>query len=396
MSTIEHEKSIYLFMKEGSSDKEYHVHLRAASDGQGWLVQYANGPRGRVGKTALKTESPVSLDEARAIFDSLVKTKTKKGYTESASGVRFTNTEMSHMASGHVQQLPTAINREFAENLIRNELFAMQEKANGERCSIEVVNGVARGINKLGLYRDLPENIALLMGSFGSAFFDGELVGDRYFAFDLLSYKGKDLRSATFGERYSFLDDEVLNGMLILPSSALQLLHASFTEDGKREKLQRITEENGEGVVFKEVTAPYDAGRSLAAYKFKLVESATCVVTRSNSGRSVGIGLLNADGDLVDVGNVTVPSNHFMPLPDSLVEVQYLYFNPGGAFEQPVYLGPREDILRQECLLTQISRLKPGVGMDALGRRTEVADQTTTDATTATKGSAAPRARMRR
>lgn len=374
--TISAEKSIYLFLTEGSSDKEYHVHLRAQGDA--WVVQYANGPRGRVGKTALKTETPVSLAEAQEIYAALVKSKTKKGYTEAETGVRFTNTEMAHHASGHVQQLPTAIDRMRADELTRSDRFAIQEKANGERCSIEVRGGKVRGINKLGLYRDLPENVALEMSAFGDAFTDGELVGDTYYVFDLLDYRGEDLRARGFGERYAILDEDVLKGMFRTPQSCLQLLHASFTIDGKREKIARIEEENLEGWVYKDVTTPYLGGRSDAVFKFKLVDSATCIVTGANAGRSVGIAVLNAANELVPVGNVTIPANYPMPRAGDLAEIQHLYFNPGGAFEQPVYLGPRNDILREECLITQITRLKPGVFMDDMGRRRETPAQEAT------------------
>ena len=368
--SITAEKSIYLFMTEGSSDKEYHVHLRTF--GEAWGVQYANGPRGRVGKTKMKTETPVSLAEAQEVFTALVKSKIKTGYTEAVTGVRFTNTEMAHQASGHVQQLPTAIDRKRADELTRSDRFAIQEKANGERCSIEVRGGKVRGINKLGLYRDLPENVALEMSAFGEAFTDGELVGDTYYVFDLLDYRGEDLRGRGFGERYAILEEDVLKGMFRTPQSCLQLLHASFTTDGKREKIARIEEENREGWVYKEVTTPYLGGRSDAVFKFKLVESATCIVTGANAGRSVGIALLNAANDLVPVGNVTIPSNHAMPQSNDLVEVAFLYFNPGGSLEQPVYQGPRNDILREECMITQIKRLKPGVFMDDMGRRCEI------------------------
>ncbi len=364
--TTHTEQSTYLFMTEGSSDKEYHAHLRAQGDG--WVVQYANGPRGRVGKTAMKTAAPLAYDEALKVYIDLVKSKTKKGYTEAESGVRFTNTAMAQQASGHVQQLPTAIDRTQAELLLQNPDFAAQEKANGERCSIEVRNGVARGINKLGLYRDLPENVASSISAFGNAFFDGEIIGTVFYAFDLLEINGTDLRRLSFRQRYELLD----GALCMAPADhPVRRLHAGISEDGKREKFTRIEQDNGEGLVFKRLSAPYGGGRSDAALKFKFNESATCIVTGLNGGRSASIGLLDPTGATIPVGNVTVLANFPMPAVGDLVEVQYLYFNPGGAFEQPVYLGPRDDIKLNECVISQVNRLKPGVAMDAMGRRVE-------------------------
>lgn len=350
------EKSIYLFLKEGATDKEYHLHLRRQGDG--WCTWYANGRRGKVSQAKPIKEGEFGLDEARELFDAKLRSKLKDGYTESESGVRFTNTEMALSASAHVQQLPSPIDRQRAMLLMADDRFAMQEKANGERCSIEVREGVARGINKLGLYRNLPENVAQDVAGFGNAFFDGEIVGSSYYAFDLLDYQGDDLRNKAFGERYRVLEDAVMS-LFRAPGDSIHLLRASFTEDGKREKLARIEEENLEGAVFKDVSAAYAGGRSIAALKFKLVESSSCLVVRQNAKRSVALALLDEAARPVAVGNVTIPIDQAVPEPGAVVEVQYLYYNPGGAFEQPVYLGERHDVLPREALLSQVSRLKP-------------------------------------
>ena len=351
------EKSIYLFLTEGATDKEYHLHLRR--QGGGWCAWYANGRRGKVSQAKPIKEGEFTLDEARKQFNDKLRSKLKDGYTEAESGIRFTNTEVGLSASSHVQQLPSPIDRNRAMQLMSDDRFAVQEKANGERCSIEVRNGVARGINKLGLYRNLPESVAQSMGVLGDAFFDGEIVGSTYHAFDLLDYQGVDLRNTPFEERYRVLSEDALPLRRAAPGGCVRLLTAAFSEDGKREKLARIEEEGGEGVVFKYVQAPYGGGRSIAALKFKLVESSSCLVLRQNAKRSVALALLDESGRAVQVGNVTIPPDQ--PLPDSgaVVEVQYLYYNPGGAFEQPVYLGERHDVLPREALLSQVSRLKP-------------------------------------
>jgi hypothetical protein len=92
-------------------------------------------------------------------------------------------------------------------------------------------------------------------------------------------------------------------------------------------------------------------------------------VIAQNQQRSVQIGMKNAAGEMVPTGNVTIPSNYVIPPAGAVVEVSYLYYNPGGAFEQPTYLGPRNDILPEEAVLTKITRLKPGVSMDEDGSR---------------------------
>jgi bifunctional non-homologous end joining protein LigD len=361
------EKSIYLYCTEGGSDKEYHAHLRRAGDG--WMVQYANGPRGRVGQSKNKLAAPVSFEEASKAYDALVKSKIKGGYTEAESGVRFTNTEHAHRASGHVQQLPTAVDEGEADALNHDDQWGAQEKANGERRTIEVLGGVVRGINKLGLW--VSEFGVARKDDASSAIrdvvFDGEQVGNAYYVFDMLKDGAQDLKGLPFSERYARMEKTLRDCAHLTPS--VQLLRCAFTTESKLELLARVEDQNLEGIVYKHKDAFYDAGRSASCLKYKLVESATCIVLAQNAQRSVQLGLLGEDGQIAAVGNVTIPANHAIPAPEDLVEVEYLYYNPGGAFEQPTYLGRRNDILREEARLSQVTRLKPGVSMDGNGSR---------------------------
>jgi bifunctional non-homologous end joining protein LigD len=110
--------------------------------------------------------------------------------------------------------------------------------------------------------------------------------------------------------------------------------------------------------VFKLLDAAYDAGRSEVALKFKLVDSATCIVVSHNVQRSVVIGLLDENDVLRPCGNVTIPANHSVPDIGQLVEVSFMYYT-GKAFEQPVFEGPRNDLNRDDARLDQIKRVKP-------------------------------------
>jgi len=62
------------------------------------------------------------------------------------------------------------------------------------------------------------------------------------------------------------------------------------------------------------------------------------------------------EGDKVrPAGNVTIPPNHEIPSPGTVVECRYLYaFKESGSIYQPVYLGPREDIRAAECTTSQL------------------------------------------
>jgi bifunctional non-homologous end joining protein LigD len=371
------EASTYLFNTGGGSDKEYHAHLRQVmhlgSKEVAWVVQYANGPRGKVGQTHLKTPQPVDFASASKIYEALVKSKLKGGYTESETGLRFTNNEGGKPFSGLTPQLPTSIRLGDLSSYITNPSWLAQEKANGERRMLEIKNGKVRGINKLGQYVNVPEVWIDHLAPFGNCLLDGEQVGESYYAFDMLETGPKDLRQESFENRYRLLE---IISTANASSSYIHLLRAASGEENKRRLLAEIERDGREGLVFKHKDAPSKEGRSDHILKFKLVESSTCLVEKVNNQRSVGLALMDPDGYFVSVGNVTIPSSHDIPDVGNLAEVQYLYFNPGGSFEQPVYLGKRTDITPSELTFSQITRLKPGVEMDAWGKR---ADATTAE-----------------
>ncbi len=173
---------------------------------------------------------------------------------------------------------------------------------------------------------------------------------------DLIAFDGVNLRDLPFGQRYQALE-QVLT-QLQLPF--VQLLVAHRDPQAKRQMLEQLAEQRREGVVFKPADLAY--GAADAALKHKFLESSSCIVVQRNQQRSVQLALLDANGQMVPVGNVTIGGNEEVPEAGQIVEVQYLYFNPGGAFEQPVYLGLRSDVTREECTLTQVRRLKPDDG----------------------------------
>jgi len=120
---------------------------------------------------------------------------------------------------------------------------------------------------------------------------------------------------------------------------------------------QTFSQTGSEGVVFKNIKAPFTAGRPASGgsqLKFKFVESASFIVTARNAKRSVSLGLFDGNG-LVSAGNVTIPPNHEVPEKGEVVEVRYLYaFRESGSIYQPAYQGKRWDIAALECVTDQL------------------------------------------
>ena len=369
------ERSVTLYCREGGSDKVYQIHLRAAPGGAGWLVHRANGPRGKALRPGTETPAPVELATAQAIFERLLKSKLKKGYHEGEDGQAYADEAFAGRASDHRPQLLTAIDARLARELLNDPDWGLQEKANGERRALRIErDGSVRGINKLGLFTAVPapwQAAFAGVAARGGALIDGEQVGDVFHGFDVLELAGEDLRQRPFLHRAM-----QLYALAGAGGRVLQPLPLYTTAAQKETAAAEIEERNGEGYVLKKLSAPYDAGRGDGALKFKFVESASCIVAQRNAKRSVSLVLRTSAGELQPVGNATIPANHPLPEAGQVVEVQYLYYNPFGAFEQPVYLGARTDVEPQECHFGQVTRLKPGAQMpQALWAGVDVEEQ---------------------
>lgn len=342
-------ESSFLFYTGNGSDKVYQAHLREKDSG--WVVDYGNGPRGGTLRTGTKTATPLAYDAARKIYDKLVGEKTSSGYTPDQSGTLYTASDLAGRKSGELPQLPRAISEERAEMLFADPAWGLQQKADGENRILIIEGSTTRGTNRLGLFVDIPQHWAGL-ASDGRTVLAGEHVGDRFFAFDLLELNGQDIRGLAYLDRF-FRLEKATRG-----TPWVEVLELHLATHDKRRRAAEILASNGEGLVFKKLDAPFEAGRSEDSLKLKFTETATCLVLRQNAQRSVAVGLRDEAGAMIEMGNVTIPPSEALPVPGSLVEVRYLYRYLDGKFEQPVFKMPRPDMTEEAAVLSQVTRIK--------------------------------------
>jgi len=343
-----------LYYREGSSDKAYVVEV--VHSGVGYAVQFAYGRRGSTLTTGCKTPRPVTFDEAMTIAQKLVAEKKAKGYTEASSGTRYLGTDHAGQMSIYLPQLLNPVDDYELAGLLDDPGFAAQEKIDGRRLILISHSQVVQAVNRRGLFVDCPAHWAV--GSGIDFVLDGEGVGDTFHAFDLIALNGRSLVEAPFTERYRLL--ETL--MDVHPPVGVVLVLATAIPSLKRTWLEQLRAQGREGIVFKSLAATYTPGRPASGgsqYKYKFTESGTFIVSKvSDRKRSVSVAALDASGNRVELGNVTVPPNHAIPEVESLVEVQYLYRYCSGCLFQPVYLGAREDMEQADAKLSQIRRIK--------------------------------------
>lgn len=334
------EKSVSLYLTEGSSDKEYHAQL--VPKDAGWVVNFQYGRRGKALKAGAKTSVPLDYAKAEKTYNDLVAEKMKKGYTPDVSGEVFQNTEAGENFSGFLPQLPQTVRSEGdIEAMILDPGFVMQEKFDGDNRQIHVERGAVRGINKKGLVVSLPMNLVDQIAPLGDLLVSGEIMGNKIHLFDIQELGGRDLRGAPYSERLDTLNKIAAN----LPD--VLVVKTVRTTSEKRALMAEIKEAEREGVVFKRANAKFRAGKLSASgsdqFKVKFTEDCTVRVKKVNTGkRSVEVEIDTPDGAHA-LGNVTIPPNRDVPAKGELISVSYLHLFEGGSLFQPQYKGVRTD-----------------------------------------------------
>lgn len=377
-------RSIRLFYTHGNSDKEYHATIEVVEGG--YQVFGFNGRRGSSLKQQVKTPTPVDLATANKKFDSVVKEKSKEGYTTEVSGIPYSgvvengSTEASEQIivthaepSNMAVQLLNPIDEDDLESKILDPNFCLQEKYDGERRPVKSVAGIITAGNRKGFKTGLPKAVhdalANLLPVKRDFEFDCEIIGEKLYIFDCLALGDNQLHGHAYSYRLSALNlvqEEIeMRGL----GEFLEVAPTAFSEVEKRDLVDRVRANSGEGVVAKDKRKEYTPGRPASGgdqLKHKFYETASCIVGQPSPVKnSVSVQLLDEQGELVEMGNVTIPPNASIPAAGEIIEVRYLYVaGQGGSLYQPTFIRPRNDIERAECTMSQLKyKQEPKKGM---------------------------------
>ena len=350
-------ESIELYFQEGSSDKVYQAELK--QEGDGWVVNFAYGRRGNTLNTGCKTCDPLPYEKAKKSYDSLVKSKTAKGYKPNGVSGTINTVADDKENSGIRPQLLNELTEEEAVAYINNSAYCMQEKFDGRRRMIKIEKSIATGLNKKGIVVALTPSTEATCATFPDSILDGEDMDDKIMVFDNIKYQ-----YLPYLDRYKLLLD-------IIPQTYrrdLEIVRTAWTTEDKQNMFNRLKRERAEGVVFKNIHAGYSAGRPASGgnqFKCKFYDTASCIVTSVHDVKSsIGLKVYDDSNPLslvgVPVGNATLYPNSPKVKVGDIVEVKYLYYNEGGSLYQPVLLGVRDDVEYDECTLAKLKRKKDG------------------------------------
>jgi len=183
---------------------------------------------------------------------------------------------------------------------------------------------------------------------------DSEIISEKLYVFDILSYQGENLKKHACKDRLLILNQLTFG-------KAIEVVKTAYTKADKQKLYDDLIKNNAEGIVFKLKNSPYTTGRPSsggAQLKHKFYHTATFIVYNTTKNkRSVGLSLLEGeakDNVKIFMGKCTIPPNHDVPNVNELIEVRYLYCHKGGAVYQPTYLGKRMDSDLSDATMKQI------------------------------------------
>lgn len=370
-------KRISLYYQDARSDKVYTVEIRPG--GERFHVFAVYGRRGGSMQTDCKTHTPCRLDEAETFFAQIVKEKKAKGYSE---GPQASGTQKPHgdgvgtAFPDHLPQGPMLLNEITAgelahHDLIRDSDWLLQPKFDGHRVWLSALeDGKVVGRSRVGNEKTLPASVVQAAQRWvatnrHSFVIDGELVGDAFVCFDVLSINGHPLWRDRADFRSGYVD-----AMWRGSANGITATTTALTGDEKEALYRDCFYEGSEGVVFKRKDKAYSPGKPNASgpgLKLKFVNTAE-VICGGRRGEKRSVVMKLYDGTVV--GSLTIPPNKRIPDFGQVLSVRYLYRHDiGGDLVQAVYLGVRDDILPAACTAAQL-RVK-GAKREAFAHRNE-------------------------
>ncbi len=345
----------------GNSNKEYTVVLDDSSPGR----FIARGEYGRIGGnmvTVVKYDG-ASKYQAEQAYSEEIGNRKRKGYQPAPLGKPLVESKAAPGAKDDFvpvkkgespffnmtppksdfifPQLLNEISEAELDGYLDSPEWIMQLKKDGIRFQLVRKGQTVYGYRgKLGTKQTaLPEDVvaAALRMNWDNFVLDGELVGDLFWAFDVLSVNGESVAKMPYAQRYALLEGWAESEY---QGDGISVVGTAYTRSQKRALLTASQESNAEGVVFKKHAAAYSAGRpnKLGDWlKYKFWVTASVIVAGVNAKGKSSFDMKLFDG--TPLGSCTVPPNKKMPSVGSAVEVAYLYFV--SSLVQPEFISVR-------------------------------------------------------
>lgn len=245
-----------------------------------------------------------------------------------------------------IPQLLTPITEDQVDTYLDNLDYGCQEKKDGKHLTLQIKDGNLIVRNKKGIACGCAPEFESSLRAIGcDIFIDGEQIGDKFWVWDILEYEGKDLRDWAYLSRYMKLSK-------LSFGNAIKILKLAISPEDKRALYEELKANGKEGIVFKNMSAPFTPGKGQDQFKLKFYADCSVIVVAGRENRaSIGMELINDQGEREFVGYCSCSRN---PPIGSVVDIKYLYAYRGGCLYQPAFKGPRDDVNVEECTTSQL------------------------------------------
>lgn len=242
---------------------------------------------------------------------------------------------------------------------VAHQDFVVEQKLDGHRVLLRVTEGGVFAYNRNGQpsqHQDLAQ--AALQGVAPrlrgrEVILDSELLDKTFFAFDLPLFEGLIQPGSPHKDRKEALDHLLSLGVL---SNNITSVTTARTAEEKRKLILTCRDQGAEGIVFKDTTKPYVAGRNTNMLKVKFTKDIDAVVTKTqvDGKTNASLGVYNEHDELIEVGKASLIGKEEIHSGD-VVEVRFLYFSSKGRLVQPRIKHKRLDKSAKDCTLSQLS-----------------------------------------
>ena len=242
-------------------------------------------------------------------------------------------------------------------SLLSDPEWVVEQKLDGKRLLVKVVDGIASGYNRHGEPTSIPSKVKQAFdhpGFAGTWIFDGELVKDVYHVFDIVDLPTDGWENAALRVRREVLERVTNN--VVADNGHIRLV-PQFVKN-KEIFVNALKKFNTEGFILKRLGAKHQPDvRSYDYLKFKFVDTAEAFITETfvdGKDQAVRLGLYH-NGKTVDAGGCKIPMEYVGELNvNDVIEVRYLYATDEFKFYQPVWVRLRDDKYPKDCTTDQL------------------------------------------
>ena len=248
---------------------------------------------------------------------------------------------------------------EQAQSMLKDAHWVCEPKYDGIRTLVVIsADGVQwRNRNDEQLLKPIPREVDRALAALPPGLiFDGEIVGEHLYVFDLPHF-GTSLLNVAYHRRRQTLEEVA---KIVGLDDHLRLSETARDNQAKSRMAKTADAEHWEGLMFKHAYGLYLPGkRSARMLKLKFTKSIDCVVMETGvdgkENARLGVWELGQSTGprLVEIGKCSLVGKEKVE-PGDIIEVRYLYAN-NGRLVQPRLIRQRMDKRTYACTIDQLA-----------------------------------------